>query len=105
MTLSEALNLSRVIKRTSSGLEIDTDQDMYAGTITIREALATDWEPVIEKKKKIVVMYQAVFRYNYSESLGIPDILFANEFQARDHNKSGFIKLLTDRPIEVEIEE
>jgi hypothetical protein len=104
VTLLDELKLSRKVKRCWWHSTYDyTGSKEYAMPVDDIEAI--DWEPVIEKKKKTVLMYQAVFRYNYSEALVIPDILIANKFQARDNNKNGFIKLLTDRPIEIEVED
>lgn len=56
-------------------------------------------------KKKTITLYQAVFKSDFSNVYYIKDDLYESEFEAIDANKKGFVKLLTDRPIEIEVEE
>lgn len=110
MTLIEAATSSpeRLVRRKSldknkifrsSGLEL----------IYVNDAIADDWEPIIEKKKKTVVMYQAVFGEIVRGRMYISERLFFGEEDAEEYCKSfinsKLIKLLTDRPIEVEVTE
>jgi hypothetical protein len=108
MTILEALKLSKNIKRSWWDHPLD-----YSGAneygLPGADIEATDWEPVIEKKTKTVVMYQAVFGGQIRSNIIISDRLFYSEQDAQSYALSfiagKFIKLLTDRPIEVEVEE
>jgi hypothetical protein len=107
MILNEALKLSKRIKRDACDWELDlTDKHLIAETIAVCHAIANDWEPIIEKKKKTVVMYQALF-VDTNNRHYIRDYLYKDESHAIKHSGDAkeFIKLLTDRPIEVEVEE
>ena len=63
------------------------------------DIIADDWEPIFEKKK----MYQAVIKTN-SNRYFISNSLYCDEKEARKDYPSLFVKLLTDRPIEVEVD-
>ena len=75
-----------------------------AYSFTVEELLATDWEPIIEKKKKTVVTYQAVFERALRSGYFVHDVLFDSEVSAKTYD-SRFIKLLTDRPIDIEVDD
>lgn len=56
-------------------------------------------------KKRTVTMYQALFK-NDDHYYNMTDLLFASEDEAKAWPTGRqFIKLLTDRPIEIEVEE
>ena len=105
MKLHEALNKSNKVKRklwmgwsyfdyttgvvrTAEG----SNTRLYTG-----DYQADDWEPILEKKK----MYQALLRYE-NGSYYITPFLYPDEAAAKEVYNNFFVKLLTDRPIEVE---
>ncbi len=104
MKLHEALSKSNKVKRKlwmewsyfdyTTGVvhAIDgNDTRLYKG-----DYQADDWEPILEKKK----MYQALFKY--SCRIHVSSELYENEKEAKESLEKQFVKLLTDRPIEVE---
>jgi hypothetical protein len=104
MTLAEALKQSKIVARTSCNWTLDmTGSNELELKVYISDAIATDWEPIIEKKKKIVVVYQSVCRSETTGELLISDYLFETEEEAKDYDGSEFVKLLTDRPIPIEV--
>lgn len=104
MKLHEALSKSNKVKRklwmgwsyfdyTTGVVHIAEGDDtrLYTG-----DYQADDWEPILEKKK----MYQALFKY--SCRIHVSSELYKDEKEAQESLKKQFVKLLTDRPIEVE---
>jgi len=61
----------------------------------------TTWS-VYEEPKKTVMMYPALYKNDFNFYVG--GYLFSNEKDAKEYCP-GFIKLLTDRGIEIEIKE
>lgn len=50
------------------------------------DAIATDWEPIIEKKTKKVVMYQGLYKYATDHKYFLTDNLFSSKDDARKRN-------------------
>jgi hypothetical protein len=105
MKLHEALSKSNKVRRKEwllseyfnldNGYRINSRGDEYI--ILPPDIKADDWEPILEKKK----MYQALLRYE-NGSYYITPFLYPDEAAAKEVYNNFFVKLLTDRPIEVE---
>lgn len=108
MKIHEALSKSNKIRRScwyhtlqldyELGIVFDVDGEVRRG-ITQGDLQANDWEPILKKK----VVYQALFRSTYG-SYFVCSRLYPSTEKVEKNFGTGntFIKLLTDRPIEVE---
>lgn len=108
MKLHEALSKSNKVRRHywATGVYFDYSSGLvYTKThegsyMCPADYIGNDWEPILEKK----VVYQAVIKTN-SNRYFISNSLYCDENAARKDYPSFFVKLLTDRPIEVEVED
>jgi hypothetical protein len=101
MTILEALKISNKIKYVKNGYILHFINGGHEIVSLNPEILMGDWEPVIEKKTKTVVMYQVLCR-DISGYFYIPETLYRTDSEIKN-GLPEFIKLLTDRPIEVEV--
>lgn len=99
MNIVEALKLSNSVinQKLRRHIEITNMKDTRHINLTTEEIFSNDWEPILEKKK----MYQALLRYE-NGSYYITPFLYPDEAAAKEVYNNFFVKLLTDRPIEVE---
>ena len=105
MKLHEALSKSNKVRRKEWPLSEYFDFNIGdrknsrgdSSIILSYDIIADDWEPIFEKKK----MYQALLRYE-NGACYITPFLYADEAAAKEVYNNFFVKLLTDRPIEVE---
>lgn len=106
MNIIEASKLSDKIRRKSWASPDVVDLSDRRFIIVSADAVADDWEPVIEVKKETVLMYQAMVRSTIMEGrYMVSDFLFTDEDDAKSICGEDFIKLLNDRPFEVEVDE
>lgn len=106
MKLHEALSKSTKVRRSCWLKELYFDytcgevlnhNKSVGPSISNAEYQADDWEPIFEKKK----MYQALLRYE-DGACYITPFLYADETSAKEVYNKFFVKLLIDRPVEVE---
>lgn len=77
------------------------NQDGVSMGYSVLSTAGEDWSLFVEPKKKRI-LYQAL--YNQPSGAYISGQLFATEDDAKEHD-CDFVRLLKDRPIEVEVEE
>jgi hypothetical protein len=103
MTILEALQKSNKIKRShwisyiifKEHSIFTENNDPYI--VPASNIVATDWEPVIEKKK----LYNVLCHYPGACGYHKSSLYFENEEQAKKYFKDKFIKLLPHTEIEV----